>query len=153
MKLTHWVPKKYATKVLNGEAKVIETRHFKPDGIWVDVDDSWKQWCESEEPDWIGDDYTCFKVSLKRGTKLLVIKGVAVLEQEWKKATGLEYSDMALIDLKNLEKFNKYLYKNYDGVHLKRKALEHRLNNLWIYAWDCESMVIFNPKNIIFKAG
>lgn len=151
MKLTHWVHKDFVEKVLKGEGITRERGWLKPIGVWLSVNNGWENWCKSEQPDWIGKNMVCLKAKLKKGIKLLVINKAEIFHSEWEKAIGSKYFEFQT-NWDNYKKFHEYLYNNYDGIHLTAPALyPNRLSNIWFYGWDCESMVIFNPQNIIFE--
>jgi hypothetical protein len=37
---------------------------------------------------------------------------------------------------------------NYQGIALTNRAQYETRYNTFLYGWDCESLVIFNPKNV-----
>lgn len=134
--------KKPLGKILSSKQLINE--HRKPNGLWVSVDDSWKEWCEGA--DFQLDHLVCeTKITLNKTAKILHLSNSFDLDEltrqygqqtEWC-STYIKWREIALI---------------YDGIIIAPYCWGSRLYgqaSSWYYGWDCASGCIWNAEAIL----
>lgn len=123
-----------------------EMRMFrKPNGLWYGINDSWIDWCASEEMGWVHDHI--HEVILDE-SKILKITNLDEFDDFEKK-----YGDVDPI-LAELERqfpgqinfrrgmetirFDK-VAEEYSGIEIAPYLYARRLTSMWYYGWDCAS--------------
>ena len=158
MKLTHWTDKKFKTKMIKGKGefrplplKIKE--NFKPIGFWISVNGSWENWLKGNWDNWLKGK-VCLNVELDKNIKLFKIKTKVGFLREFKKLTGKSYLKLKGIEKWMLQDFHKKLKEKYDGIWLLSSPFyQHRLDDgfMYFYAWDCESVCVWNKNKIKFS--
>jgi hypothetical protein len=124
-------------------------------GLWISPIDSkwgWRDWCKAER--FKRDFKSKFFCKFKKGSRVLVINS---------------YNDLKKLPFKPYEnpifrskKVRTFLFKeidfeslNVDAVFLTEKGQwKTRLTQPYhLYGWDCESILVFNPKSIYQLTG
>lgn len=126
----------------------------KPDGgLWASREDldSWRKWCESEgfrE----GKLNTWTKFELKDDANILIIDSIKDLRKIQNKFPLPNPYHEKLIDFKKIES------SGYDGVYLTEVGnlqchlpMDSEFFGINLYAWDVESLVLFNLDHVIVK--
>jgi len=125
-------------------------RYDKPDGLWVSVGDSWRQWSESEEYAPFGSvsregglraaGIRVFEITPSPNAKLLVLATPRDLD-----AFTREYRESddryAAIEWKAVA-------EAYDGIVIAPYQWSRRHELIWYYSWDCASGCIWNHRAI-----
>lgn len=139
-KYIHWGSKSFRYS----DFEKIRNRQFgntKPrGGLWaspVDAAFGWKDWCEVEDFRSYGSD-TCFKFTLREGSKVLLIDNDDNLV-DLPKYVGPDFSHTMWVSLD----FEELMRQGYDAVELNLSA-DHRLYYS-LYGWDCDSILVMNP--------
>lgn len=117
------------------------SRHTKPYGLWYSIESEWRDWCESEMPQWIKPNW--FSVDLDM-EKILVIQ------------TQFELSSFQ----KKYKRFNSFcveidwekVKKNYSGIEILNYHELKRFSRvsggvcdfIWLYGWDINSGCIWD---------
>jgi len=113
---------------------------FKPDGLWLGIDDSWRTWCKAENFNHKGKFLNIVDI---KDTKLLKLSG----EQEI-----LAFTEKYKIPiLPNVQLHSSYIkwneiYKEYDGIEISPYCWECRLapETMWYYTFDVSCACIWN---------
>lgn len=122
--------------------EIADVQRIKPiGGLWaspVDAQHGWKQWCE---------DADFGKEALKKhflfnytGNTLIIDKLEDLGKLPW--YTPMEFFHFIL--------FQPLLLQGYDAIYLTEKG-EHETRLTFprnLYGWDCESVLVMNPKCI-----
>jgi len=155
--LTHWLKNEHAPLALKGEFILQKgTISNKPRGLWLSWTKGWEEWCKVES---FGDlpNKTCLHAQLNPGLDIWLIDSMDDFLEVWgdfkgKKAHIKDYPTMNIISLYE-SNFWQWLKdtKNIDGVALTDKGQCATRMRTWLYGWDCASIVIFNPDNVILK--
>lgn len=141
-KLTHWVHKDYKKLILIKKIFSLLKHQMgnKPKGLLLMWNGDWKCFCKSDFITWM-EDKICLLAKLKPDLKLWLIDSFESFNIVWKQYTDKPAYDFLKVD----KKFWKWLeWQGYDGV---AQTIEWSTG----YGWDCASIVIFNPKNVILK--
>ncbi len=117
-------------------------------GLWSSPEKSswgWKQWVESEMPEWMKEKYglSQFRFRLKPGSKVYRIDSVIdLLMVPYKIKMGPLSCFGDLIDFEGMA-------EEYDAILLTESGQE---NTRWsdeygmsLYGWDCESLLVLRP--------
>ena len=115
---------------------------FKPTGLYYSIGHAWREWCESEMPEWVKP--WNFYLYMNN-SKILLITNTHQLR---------EFCD------KYMKKFFKYTYlidwhevsKSYSGIEFQRynnlKYMSNRGDDyakyLWLYGWDVSGGCIWD---------
>ena len=133
MELLHYGAEPVGKLELRNQEKC---RVFKPNGFWVSVGDSWKEWCESE----------CFglkrlecvsKIILKPTANILTLTSPEQLDEFSREYGEEKISIYFEIDWAKVA-------NEYDGIIITPYIYERRLELMWYYGWDCASGCIWN---------
>lgn len=153
MKLTHWTDKELKEKMIKGEGEfrpLLKDFNFKPIGFWLSIDGSWERWLKGNWDEWL-EGKVCLSVELAKNINLFIIESKKQFLKEFKNLTGKDYLKLS-IEKFMLHNFHEKLAKKYDGIWLKSKPFwEHRMDLMYFYPWDCESICIWNKEKIKFK--
>ena len=158
--LTHWVEPEYVDAVLNNKNDVfVPTIFNKPLGVWLSWNGGWEKWTESEAPTWL-EGQVVLVAQLKPGFKLWLINEMTdfvVMWEEFNNHIGdTVYSMSGLYwchDFNKMKQFWDWIknVKGYGGIALTDAGQWATRMNTFLYGWDCQSIVIFDTNNIIFK--
>ena len=137
--------------VINKTKYTQENSSDKPDGLWYQINDSWKEWCKYEMPQWLGPNSRgAYKVNIEIDkTNVLVIQTLEAFDSFHNKYRALHpyhYKSTYI----NWERVSE----EYDGIEISDYFYEKRMNNNceWYYTWDVASGCIWNT-NIIKVIG
>ena len=154
-KLTHWIYPNHVDKVLNGEF-VLHFRegHNKPKGVWLSWNNGWERWCDSNK---FGDleNKVCLKAKLKPGFKIWLIDSMDDFLDLWQEFKGkkIDPGDYSMNGMMALIKSGFWDWlrnkKQIGAIALTDKGQWATRMETWLYGWDCQSIVVFDPKNII----
>ena len=129
--------------------------HFcKPEGgLWgspVGSKWGWKEWVESEMPEWMETKYGLseFRFRFNSKARLYVIDSPFDLLTVPYKVKGGEYA-ICFEDLIDFER----MARDYDAILLtelgeRRTRFSDREYGMSLYGWDCESILVLRPENI-----
>jgi len=117
---------------------------FKPQGIWYQVDNSWRDWCSSEMPHWLADYKHEFLFDIDY-TNIYVISNEQELREfttNYQKKIQSDYPYKA-IDWRTLA-------KEYKGIEIPNYLYSCRMERefLWYYGWDVASGCIWDVSAI-----
>jgi hypothetical protein len=117
--------------------------NMKPAGMWYSVGDSWLEWCENEEPEWVHKYVSDVTLDLPR---ILVIN-------------SLEMFDAFTEECGNFETPAGWRYRidwprvasRYAGIEIAPYFWERRLEPAasWYYSWDCASGCIWDASALL----
>lgn len=135
----------------------------KPKGMWYGFNNSWIDWCLSEQPNWL-----CpyiYEVTLHE-SKVLRITNVEEFEQfedthhdipEYRKEPARMQGGCDLLSLEDLMMPNGYRMRFHDYMNYGKVAQagygameitpylwEKRLESMWYYGWDCASGCVWD---------
>lgn len=115
--------------------------HYKPRGLWYSIEDEWREWCQSEMPQWIKPNWFSLDLDMDG---ILVIQSVSDLLRFQKKYRILEpYPQISWESVK----------KDYRGIEIQNYYELRRFFNslpggfrdyMWIYGWDINSGCIWD---------
>jgi len=125
MILTHHSP-----KLIDNLINVSQDDYFKPNGLWVSVDDDWRRWCEQEEFNGLGQ-YT-YMCELKANANVLHIKTCKELDQLTVEYGIIDRYGKTVIDWEDFA-------SKYKGIIIAPYLHEQRFKTFWYYCWDCAS--------------
>ena len=118
----------------------------KPHGFWYEVDGSWRDWCSSEQPDWL-EDMHLHEVTLGDERILTVsnLADFAAFSKKYATSSGLHWArEDQYIDWQQV-------VQEYDGIEIAPYFWERRMDCSWYYSWDVASGVIWRPKGVMVK--
>jgi hypothetical protein len=109
---------------------------FKPIGLWYEIDGGWEEWCDDNQPNFLGKGYHVVTFTSESGI-LVLSKSEDILSFQEK------YSDVRIgINWAKVA-------KDFDGIEIRdySSMWGSRLdfNLTWFYGWDCSSGCIWNP--------
>lgn len=150
-KLTHNVPNQYVKRVLNGNFKPF-IKAGRPRGIWISINNGWENFCADGNFN-KGCETTQFDVKLLPKLKILMIDELHHIESYWKKFTDYEMPTykFTMDDSIVMVNFWKWLRnQGFDGVAMTNNGI-NETKMTFLNGWDCESLVLYNPKDLILK--
>jgi hypothetical protein len=121
--------------------------HFKPCGLWYQINGSWVDWCNSNCPDRVGKNN--FKI-------LLDLKNILILDTSKKlKDFNIKYKDTIFTTSQHNFEFNlidwNKVKKDYKGIEIRNY---HKIKNMgftflsisfvWFLGWDVDSGCIWD---------
>lgn len=152
MKLTHWS----AAPVTLAPRTYLQRADYKPSGLWFDVDEDWKRWCEGEE---FGlerleyrhtlaftDDSGILRLASQEDLGRFTIEFAAESYpgqrrgkswREWKSHCAIDWRLVA---------------QRWDGIVIAPYIWASRLGLIWYYGWDCASGCVWNTEIISMDA-
>lgn len=179
-KITHWALMADSELLIAGERKEpSQGISNKPAGLWLDWNDGWKEWCESESFHDGLKNYECLDAEVKPFLKVWLIDSRADFFNLWRRFYREEILN-AYDALKKLRKINEGLRVRrsqeaesfargiltlhffdfwkwlkdkcgIEAVALTGKGQAETRFGTWLYGWDCSSIVVFDPKNVRLK--
>jgi len=165
-KFTHWLDRKYKKDVLKGIFDVKEPNLvIKPKGIWLSWNGGWEGYCREDYTSWMKGK-VMLNAKIKSGLRIWLIDDVddfmevwnqfelpAVINPKIKLINDFgPASMMRLIEAKERGiDFWEWFQKKFkiDGVALTDTGQCRTRMTTWLYGWDAQSIVIFNPNNVI----
>jgi len=150
MQLVHYTATSMAIALGTRAIPQSGRRHDKPDGLWVSVGDSWRQWCEAEEYAEFGSlskerglraaGIRVFEITPSPNAKLLVLSTSLGLDAFTRKYRDSD-DRYAAIEWKSVAEI-------YDGIIIAPYQWSRRHEHMWYYPWDCASGCIWNHRAI-----
>lgn len=131
--------------IVNFHDVVKQNSWLKPNGLWYSIGDTWREWCASEEPDWIREKDYVYEITL--GEKILVLS----TEQEVKDF-AVKYLQIKCraqgIDIKHID-WEK-VAKRYNGIEINPYfySLRHEMHLTWYNGWDVPGGCIWREAGI-----
>ena len=127
----------------------------KPRGLWLSVDEGWKEWCQDESFNLDGlvhstefdvrDDARILRIQtlldldiFHRDHAHRAVASPADAITVWDRATRSEKAYGHSIDW-------AFVAERYDGILIAPYIWQRRLEYSWYYGWDCASACIWNP--------
>ncbi|MBN2242050.1 MAG: hypothetical protein JW793_05115 [Acidobacteria bacterium] len=146
-----------------------QSGHPKPNGLWFDVDGSWKRWCEAARFRLQGLRYRHIVTVLDASRVLFLGKAEQIdlftqryghnlsghiqplQSPEEIDAFARRYGRDLLSDI--LEQFSRYIQwsevaKKYAGIIIKPYFTKRSRNHLWYYGWNCSGGCIWDTSII-----
>jgi len=120
---------------------------FKPSGLWISVEDDWKEWNQASEFLDL-DTYYCYQVEIIPGNILWLNSAWSILEfiSKYKQANG-KYEYIQHIDwMKVAVDYQGVIMTDYDRSLYWNTSLFG--NSLWYSVWDCRSGCIWNKEAV-----
>ena len=175
-RLTHWIDEAYAEKAIHGEfrCKTDNVLPSKPVGLWLSWNGGWEEWCNGEWPDWMKDKI-CLTVKLKHGLNIWLIDELEDFLLIWEdfkndipaqKPNGLKFPRELLDEGKGYTSLLSLYFakergldfwdwlKNkhkIDGVAITSSGQNKTRYTTWLYGWDAQSIIIFNPNGCVIS--
>lgn len=123
------------------------TKPMRGTGFWaspVQTTWGWKDWCDSNEPDWY-EEKKSFIFTLKEDAKVLHLYSIDDALDLPRRPTYFN----ALWIVPDFEKAAKF----WDAIelHLSQEVKDRGTEGLYFgfYGWDCDSILIMNPEIIV----
>jgi len=158
-KLTHWIAKKFTDLALLGKFELHDNFN-KPKGMWLSWNNGWEDWCNSEQPNWINKEkFDCLNAKLKYNLKLWLIDNMNDFLDLWGKYCDIykiEKNDEYVVynNQEQIKTFWQYLVEEgFDGIALSEQGQNETRMRTWLYGWDCCSIIVFNPENVLLSRG
>lgn len=113
--------------------------HHKPLGLWVSVDEAWKEWCESEEFHLEGLKYET-EIVLNEDAKILYLTDAQDVDSFTDKYGANLTSEIYWIN------WDKVAREGYQGIIINPYlgSRRYKLKTSWYYGWDCASGCIWD---------
>ena len=114
---------------------------FKPRGIWFQVDNSWRDWCSNEMPEWLSKYKYEYELKIDY-TDILVISNML----ELKAFTTLYKQSNEIFESIDW----KTVAKKYKGISIPTYLHSCRMDRrfFWYYPWDIASGCIWDVSAI-----
>ena len=126
-----------------------QNNDMKPNGFWYGIDGEWRDWCEVNMPEFLGEyDYTV-EVDLD---KIYVIRNSIQLVAfcELYGYDNEDISGMRMIDWRKLsEKYSGIEIRNYHEIKIDLGFSFYADIGLWVSAWDVSSGCIWDIQAVI----
>lgn len=162
-KITKVIDRKFAEKLYNKDYKIAKCNIVnKPTGFWVSVNEGWEKWCKHNQSNWLVN-VVIVELEFNVGYNIMVIDELSDIIDVWKefinenniKSKKADGSSLLSLFDENMEDLNfwEWLIDKYklDGIYLTSKGETITRMKSFLYGWDCESCVIFEPNKVINK--
>lgn len=117
---------------------------FKPNGLWLSVDDDWRRWCTDEEwgGDWFEHPEVHFQIATDRCLWLKTPEDFVPFTNEYADSEGYYITWNRVAEV-------------YAGIIIAPYQWTHRLSLTvnWYYPWDCASACVWDLSAIKVKAA
>lgn len=129
-----------------------EMRMFrKPNGLWYGINDSWIDWCASEEMGWVHDHIHEVILDESKILKITNLDEFDDFEKEYGDVDPLlaklerQFPGQMMSFRRGMEtiRFDKVAEK-YSGIEITPYLYERRLTSMWYYGWDCASGCVWS---------
>jgi hypothetical protein len=161
MKYYHWASEPVRLRKIS----YLQSGHPKPNGLWFDVNEDWKGWCEAEQfrPETLRYRH---KVTILDASQILFLQSVKDIDSFTRKYERNRFSQINLLQsAKDIDaftreygrdlfgdiqqQFGKYIVwgevaKKYSGIVISPYFHEKSLTNLWYYGWGCASGCVWD---------
>lgn len=114
---------------------------MKPDGLWYsahsEAGDTWEDWCESEEPGWLGGKVYELEIDESKILRLGTIRSIIAFNNGFK-ASRHEINWHAAAE-------------RWSGIEIVpyRQSWHLRCEMAWYYGWDCASGCIWDMNALL----
>lgn len=108
----------------------------KPRGLWLSVDEGWKEWCQDESFNLDG---------LVHSTEFDVRDDARILRIQTLLDLDIFHRDHAHREAYGDSIDWAFVAERYDGILIAPYIWQRRLEYSWYYGWDCASACIWNP--------
>lgn len=112
----------------------------KPAGLWYDIDGSWREWCDSEMPDWTHKYSFELEIDI---TDMLIIDTEEKFMNFFNKYGEIPVRYGLTDDRHKMIKWN-IVKDQYSGIEISPYQYKFRLEYMWYYGWDIASGCIWN---------
>jgi hypothetical protein len=125
----------------------VSYRADKPHGLWVSVDDDWRQWC-------MDNDFECgaleYEIELAPRANIIRLTMANDIDRFTRKYSFARHPDMKVYSRANHDIDWLAVAAEFDGIIIAPYVWELRLdsNTLWYYGWDCASGCIWNARAV-----
>lgn len=132
-----------------------EMRAFrKPRGLWYGINQSWVEWCSTEEPGWVHDHLHEVILDHSKILRVTNIKQFNAFEKEF----GMIDPMIKMLEEK-MPSFGGFSFgresidwhkvaEQYSGLEITPYLWEKRLTSMWYYGWDCASGCVWNANAV-----
>jgi hypothetical protein len=112
---------------------------IKPRGLWLSVDEGWKEWCEGEDFNCEGLTH-CTEFALRPDARILHLSNVVNLDQ-----FTYHYHKAIVRDTIRSIDWNR-VAREWQGIIIAPYQWERRLteHTFWYYGWDCASACVWD---------
>lgn len=127
----------------------------KPLGLWYGFGDSWIEWCQGEQPDWLTP--YIYEIVL-REDKIFKVNGEGELDK-FEETYAIPDPLMAKFaneplfksDIGRYDKidYNKLVAEGWYGLEINPYLWSRRLSRMWYYGWDCASGCVWNKRGVV----
>jgi hypothetical protein len=132
-----------------------EMRAFrKPRGLWYGINQSWIEWCSSEEPGWVHDHLHEVILDYSKILRIKNIKEFNAFEQKFgmidpmlKMLEGMMPVGSYRVGRETIDWYK--VAEQYSGLEITPYLWEKRLTSMWYYGWDCASGCVWNADAIV----
>lgn len=133
-----------------------EMRMFrKPQGLWYGINDSWIDWCASEEMGWVHDHIHEVILDESKILKITNLREFNAFEKEYGGLDPLlarlerDFPGQMMNYRRGMESiaFDKVAEK-YSGLEITPYLYEKRLISMWYYGWDCASGCVWDASAV-----
>ena len=165
MKYYHWA----SDPVRLRKMSYLQSGHPKPNGLWFDVNEEWKQWCEAAEFRLETLRYR-HTVTILDASRILFLRGAKDIDVFTRKyERNLFDSIQILQSSKDIDKFtrkyghdligdiqrqfSKYIVwgevaEKYSGIIIAPYSRARSLTYIWYYGWHCASGCVWDTSVI-----
>lgn len=123
---------------------------YKPKGLWLSVDGpyDWKQWCDAETYSGFGS--YAHAVKLRRGAKILRLRGAQALDAFTDQYAGEIYPGQGMggRDHRYCGIDWEAVARQHQGIIIAPYCWQRRMDLMWYYGWDCASGCIWDADAI-----
>jgi len=161
MNYHHWA----SEPVILVEKKYVQSLHPKPNGLWFDVNEEWKQWCEAVEFR-LEDLRYRHELTILDTSRILLLESDSDIDEfTHKYARNLFGSIQLLQTTEDVDEFSREygsdlfgdikkqfsnfvawseVAEDYSGIIVAPYSRERSESYLWYYGWHCASGCIWD---------
>ncbi len=165
MEYYHWA----SDPVKLRKMSYLQSGHPKPNGLWFDVDEDWKQWCEAEQfrPETFRYRHT---VTILDASRILFLRGAKDIDAFTRKYARNLFSSIQLLQSSNdidafthqyghnlfgdiQQQFSNYIAwgevaEKHSGIIIAPYSRARSQAYLWYYGWGCASGCVWDTRVI-----
>ena len=122
-------------------------RQFKPNGLWLSVDDDWRRWCDSEGMSYADAEPVPFNVETERILWLTNVEEIDAFTLEFTEPQTDSY--VVHIDWRRVS-------RQHAGIIIAPYQWQRRLDgraSSWYYPWDCASACVWDLSTLTVRAA
>lgn len=152
MKLTHTTTKDDVKNIMNVGFLINDNKdHFKPNGIWLSIDNDWERWCDANNFNQEKNE-VILELKLHNQDKYWVIDSLDDFYAKFNEfcaAKRISHTTGSIHDIMLSRPFFDWVKsKGYHGVILTKQGQIQTHMKTFMYGWDCASICVFNPEDI-----